>query len=186
MNRRALAGLVALLGLAGCAFSSAAPLFDAREAQEPIPDGAVYLWSEQPAGSDFLVRFTHVGQIYELTSLADPADDPMRGLLFIPVPETPEEDFIVQAQLKPDETAAVYAFMWRVGEGWRVLAAPPAEAAQSGLCKPKQMGECAFARPADVRAYYRDRVYGPHVAGMAEPEDYIDLTPSGAAETGTR
>ncbi len=188
MKKRALALLMAYLALAACAFSSEAPLFAESESAAPIADGAVFDWRENPEGESVVVSFHRVGAGYELRPVSKPDEEPMRGILFIPVTQTPVEDFIVQIQFKPDETAATYAFLWRVGDRYRMIVAPPDELeanASSPFCKQRQMGECGFVAAADVRAYYERVLYPVFVTGAATPENFLELTPTPAPHGGS-
>ena len=93
---RLLAFAAALL-LAACAFSSEAPLLAPRDAVFPFADGARFTWRETgPSAHERVVTFHRAGDTYSLT--ADDEKEPLKGLLFAPIPSTREEDYVVQMQ----------------------------------------------------------------------------------------
>jgi hypothetical protein len=131
------------------------------------------------------VIYRRAGQGYQVFPVDD--DDRPIDVLFVAVSETPEEDYIAQAALFEDEQVRTYAFMWRVDDGYRVVAAPRVvegeargDAALARYCSARINGECRFDRAADVVAFYREAIYPALVAGGRTPVDYIDQVPAGS------
>src|SRR5512134_3213579 len=102
--------LLALVALSSCTFSSEAAFFRDADAAFPIADGARFVW-QAPEDDALDVTFQRHGAAYEVTERNHP-DEPMTGVLLIAVPETPEDDYIVQWQAEPGDTSRAYAFMW--------------------------------------------------------------------------
>jgi hypothetical protein len=174
-------GLIAALFLGACVYGSETPLFDESDAVPLFDDGQVVGWREGPSGDAFDVRFDRNGRGYRLSRIGD-LDAPM-DLLFVAIHETPADDYIAQLRLGRDGSSGVaYGFMWREGDGYRVLAdpravdedGPPPEAAR--YCREiGSSGECGFDRVADATGYYRAMLYDRFVVGGAEPMSYLDL-----------
>ncbi|MGE0830445.1 MAG: hypothetical protein AB7O04_13990 [Hyphomonadaceae bacterium] len=171
---------IALLTSA-CTFSAERPLFSASDAAYPIADGArmemreaAHLESEP---TRIIVRRAAEGG-YEFVS-ADPADDrEAMHVLFVAVPETPAEDYIIQARLDPGEAGVAFAFAWRTPNGFRVLTDPDELDAIERLdprCERLAYGECRLATPEAVRAIARDLVAPAFIEGGRVSESAIDL-----------
>lgn len=182
---RALA-LAAALTLGACAFSSERAFFSERDAATPIADGARFTWREGPgAAAPMIVRYSRRGRTYDLTR-EDDTDPPMR-VLFVAVRDTPEEDYIAQVAVNSEENGRLYAFMWREGEGYRLLLDPrgveegsPARAGLT-LCSARPNGECQFRSRAALRDFYRRHIYPIYVVRDATPARYVDQGPVNAA-----
>jgi hypothetical protein len=183
--KRAAAALAAALVVAACAFSSERALFRVRDAATPIADGARFYWRENGRIEEARqVVYRRTGRNYEVLPVEE--EDRPIGVLFIAVPDTPEEDYVVQAALFEDEEVRAYAFMWRMGESYRVVAAPrvvegdgQGEAALARYCAARINSECRFDRAADVVAFYREAIYPAFVTSGRTPPDYVDQTPAG-------
>jgi hypothetical protein len=175
------AGLAALVLLSACAFSSERAFFNAADASQPIADGARYLW-QAPGDEAMDVTFHLRGAEYELTE-RNHADDTLAGLLFIDVPETPADDYVVQWQQEQGSDVRIYAFMLANGAGYRIYSSPslfdapdgskPAEA----YCQPMAYGECRFSTRERLLAFYQNVVYPALAAGAVTSDDYLELTP---------
>lgn len=175
---RAALALAAALLLAACAFWSERPLFEPHEAAAPFADGARFTWiPEREQGREEVV-YRRVGAEYEIAQI-DHADDPPIRALFIAVPSTPEDDYIVQAKLGYSEDTRAIAFMWPIEGGHRFIVAPRALGSISrerldALCRPQPSGECRFESREQVLAVYEEIIYPLFVASEATPADYID------------
>jgi hypothetical protein len=177
--------LAAALLLSACAFSSPEPFFHARDGALPIADGARFAWVEE--GSEARsITFRRRGRTYDVIGFGD--ERPMEGALFVAIPETREEDYVVQVRLMPDETAAVYAFVWRTDDGFRLMtnvrafSDPPPQQAFDELCQMKQYYECEFRSRGDLLRFYRAHVHPAFVrAGTQTPVRYAELRPENAA-----
>lgn len=170
--------------LVACAFWSERPLFAASEAAHPFADGARFIWREHDSDERFVIVYTRSGAGYILQDESAPDERPIEMML-VPVPETPEQDFIAQVTLPNADTARAYAFLWPVGEGYRVFAAPTAldelaeaEATLARYCTQRPQGECKVDTREGVLAIYRDVIYPRYVAGGATPSDYMDMVPA--------
>jgi hypothetical protein len=180
--------VVSALALASCAFSSEQALFADNEGAAPIADGAMYDWKpSNEADEDFVVRFTRVGSGYELRPVGQNGERPMQ-VLFVDVPETPENDYIAQVIIDADRPEAfAYAYLWPTGaDGYRVFAQPSAFGEDGalyrveGYCTPASYSACTFTRADDVRRYYRDVLYPAFRSGHI-PASYLTLTPAAGA-----
>jgi hypothetical protein len=181
--KRAASALVVALLLGACVFSSETAFFAEDEALAPFADGARYIWIEN--GSEEtrqVVSYRRAGGAYEIGW--EDEDDRLHAL-FIGVPETAEEDYIVQVRIDEGERATAYAFMWRTQAGYRAITSPrvfepgsEGEAVADRLCERVGMGECRFASAEAVREFYHTAVYPAFVLGGQTPANYIDqLTP---------
>ncbi len=183
---RALFAICAALLLASCAFTSESPFFTVADAAYPFADGARLIWREQPSGEEeAVITFAREGGAYAIHS--DAEDEPMRDVLVVPIAETAEEDYIVQIR---QEGAAMYAFLWRTREGYRLFADPGEfsmeEAGARRLaryCALAQYHECRFGSSASLRRLYRALVWKRFVRGAEAPGSYIELLPMSAVET---
>ena len=107
-------------------------------------------------------------------------------LIFIAVPSTPEEDYIVQ---QSDDRSVLYAFLWRQGSGYRLFLtdARMKEGEQPLFCASWAWGICSFSSRDDMLAYYEFLVYPAFVHGDQTPAFYLDLMPpADAAPAPTR
>lgn len=188
--RTALAVCAALL-LSACAFASERPLFDENEAVSPFADGARFIWLEDGEGDGQTVVYHRIGRAYDVAPKRG-GETPLR-VIFIDVPDTPEEDYVAQVRLRADEPMRAYAFLWRTEQGWRIVAAPgafaedsPAQALMRTLCAARPNNECHFARREDVLTFYHDAVHPIFVAGDARPEDFMDQIPADGAAPRTK
>lgn len=176
-------GLLCAAALASCAFGSESALFAERDATAAFADGALYkLESNEEPESFEIIRFGQVGSAYDLRSAADADETPARTL-FITLPETPEDDYIVQIRLTDDTDAVAYGFAWPIGQGaYRVHIAPaafdasgeqpPAEA----YCARMSTYGCVFAEAQAVRRYYLEVLYPAFSTGHV-PARYLQMTP---------
>lgn len=178
---RAALAVAALLALSGCAFYANQALFPVNEASAPFADGAHFSWLENGRARE-TVAYRRVGDGYEVRQISG-EDAPMR-VEFIPVRQTPDEDYVVQVAMDRTGDGRLYAFMWRTNEGFRIVAAPAVaeESALARYCATRPNGECGFARREDLLAFYRAAIYPAFVAGGTTPADYVDQVPV-AAET---
>lgn len=185
-----IAGLVVACALGACAFSSQDALFDDSDAAQPIADGARFAWIA-PNEAPMDVTFRREGATYAITQSAH-ADEPMTGVLLVPVPETPQADYIVQWRDENDREGRVYAFMWPVEDGYRVYADPDAFEDQNdgpkradAFCVRRAYGECMFTSRSNLLAYYQAIVYPALSSGAVSAENALVLTPlTGAAQPG--
>jgi hypothetical protein len=176
------AGLVAILMLSACAFSSEGAFFSDPDAAQPVADGTRFVW-QAPDDEAMDVTFHRNGAAYDLIERNHP-DEPMTGVLLVAVPETSEDDYIVQWNPDPGQDARTYAFMWPVGDGYRVFSNPSAfadveaEKPQAAFCEERAYGECAFATRERLLAYYHGVVY-PALAARGETlEGSLEMTPA--------
>lgn len=177
--------LIAAFALASCAFGSERPLFSSVDAVFPFADGALYDWRPHPADEEFVVRFRRVGDRYELVRLDEAEEEPMR-VLFAPIAQTREDDYVAQLNLhrQPDNDAAAYAFLWPLGEGrYRVFFEPGALDGSRDLpsdadryCTPAQYNGCTFQSAEAVRDYYLNVLYPAFSSGQI-PARYLSITP---------
>lgn len=181
---RAVVGLCAALLVAACAFWSERPLFADAEAAHPFADGARFVWRESGSQQQQSIVFTRAGAGYVLQDENAPDEQPIQ-MMFIPVPATPEDDFIAQVKLPNAEGARAYAFVWPHGQGYRLFAAPSALDALSAAepvlvrhCAARPQGECQVASREGVLAIYAEAVYPAFVTGAAAPRAYIELIPA--------
>jgi hypothetical protein len=171
------------LAIGACAFSSDAPLFAAGEAAFPIADGARYDWVEPfPSGERFDVIFRRVEGGYEMIE-AEHADEPMR-VRFVAIAETPEDDYVVQADLSPDSDGYAYAYAWRADEVFRIVADPgtvepgPKRIQNvDAYCEWLSYSECKLESADEVLAVYRAVIYPRFVTGGDLPGRYTELVP---------
>lgn len=170
--------LCAALTLAACSFYSDAPLFEDREAAAPFADGAQYLWRENGRqDGEQRVIYRRVGVRYEVSS-ADAEERPITAL-FVAIPQTPEEDYIVQVQLEGGEPGRAYVFLWRIEGGYRFISAPgallaEAEPTLAALCRQRRNDECELASARDAVALYQSAVYSTFVTGGVTPSNFVD------------
>lgn len=176
------AGLMAALALSACAFSSERPLFADGEGAQPIADGARFIWqAENDAPME--VAFRRDGAAYTVTERAHP-DEPMTGVLLVEVPETPQDDYIVQWRDENAREGRVYAFMWPAGGGYRVYSDPDAFEGEGdgpkpadAFCVRRAYGECVFTSRSNLLAYYQAIAYPALVSGRIAPDGALILTP---------
>ncbi len=177
-----LAVLLTAFALSACAFSSEEPFFADSDAATPFAEGARYLW-QAPNDPSYDVTFHRDGVRYTVTE-ASHQDRPMTGVLFVAIPETPENDYIVQWRQETDVAGRVYAFVWPVGDGFKVYAAPTAfggegvgERADDAFCTRGAYGECVFRARSNLLAYYQRIAYPALRSGNVAPESALDVTP---------
>lgn len=170
--------------VAACAFWSERPLFAGSEAVHPFADGARFIWREHGSEERIPLTFTRNGDGYTLQDERAPDERPIEMML-VAVPETPEQDFIAQVTLPNGDTSRAYAYLWPVGGGYRVFAAPnaldqlaAAEATLAAHCIQRPQGECKIETREGVLAIYRGVIYPRFVAGGAAPSDYMDMVPA--------
>jgi hypothetical protein len=174
------AGFAALLVLSACAFSSERAFFSAADASQPIADGALYVW-QAPGDEAMQVTFRLRGAEYEITERTH--EDALAGVVFIDVPETPGNDYIVQWQQERGSDVRIYAFMWPNGAGYRIYSSPSAFDAPDGskpaqaYCQPMAYGECRFSTRERLLSFYQNVVYPALAAGAVTSDDYLELTP---------
>jgi hypothetical protein len=175
--------LIALVLLAGCAFGAETGLFNVRDAAQPFADGAHMRWIDSSEPEQQEVVFTRQSDgTYTLADANDP-DEPIRGVLFVAIEDTPEEDYVVQFRLSTNEPAVVIAFLWRTGDRFRVVYSPGGLVAGDDLsaadpyCQWQTFQGCNIARRDDVFAVYRALIYPNFVAGDRTPESYLELAP---------
>lgn len=177
-------GLAAALLLGACAFWSESAFFSDSEAEQPFANGARFVWREDGGGESQTIVFTRAGAGYTLQEIAEPDEKPI-AMLLIPLPDTPEQDFIAQVTLPNAGETRAYAFLWQVGAGYRMIAAPgaldemaSAEPVLVAHCTARPQGECQLGSREGVLAIYRDVIYRRFVTGGAAPSDYMELTPA--------
>lgn len=182
MNNRAAFAASAMLALAACAFSSEQPFFTPSDAAQPFSEGR-YTLREDGGGTQALL-FRRANGGYRLRPVNEP-DSAWMPVLFVPVRQTPEDDYIVQVQLRTDENARAYAFMWPAGRGYRLITLPSeledqpgGEHALTARCASRPNGECQVAKREDLLALYNEIVYPAFVIGGQTPDDYMDLSPA--------
>ncbi|MBL8552038.1 MAG: hypothetical protein JNJ73_18775 [Hyphomonadaceae bacterium] len=175
--------------VSACAFSSEAPLFSGREAALPIRDGAQFAWIEGENRSEQRsLMFRREGRGYVVVPVGRGEDKPMHAM-FVAIRGTREEDYVVQTQF--DDDAVAYAFLWRRGDGYRMIVNLGAFGDKTpdvaGLCEPKSYGECAFTSREAIVRFYRAYVLPAFVRGGAAPAEYMELQPENeAARRGRR
>lgn len=184
MRGRTLLGLTAALFLAACAFWSDRAFFSDGEAAQPFANGARFVWREDGSEESQTIVFTRAGAGYALQDVAEPDEKPIEMML-VALPETPEQDFIAQVTLPNAGDTRAYAFLWRAGNGYRMIAAPraldelaSAEPVLVAHCTARPQGECRVGSREGLLAIYRDVIYPRFVTGGAAPSDYMELTPA--------
>lgn len=175
--------LIALLTLAGCAFGAERELFDGSDAVRPIADGARVLWIQSGTADRMEVSFHHEADgRYRIENLGED-DDTMHSALFVPIGDTPEEDYVVQLRLNPAEDAVTFTYMWRQAEGYRTVSIPgglfPDDnlSAADPYCQWQTYQGCKITTRENVFAVYRALIYPAFVTGGQTPESYLDLMP---------
>lgn len=171
----------ALVFLSACAFGSDTALFNSSDAARPFANDARFIWDESDDSAQrFPVVFTlEADGRYTLNSPSN--DEPMHGLLFVAVNDTPEEDYVAQFRPRSDEPAVLFAFLWRTSAGYRVVVDPGRLTADDNLsagdayCEWGSMQSCGLSRREDVLGIYRALVYPRFVVGGEAPESYLDL-----------
>jgi hypothetical protein len=127
------------------------------DASQPIADGAQYLW-QAPGDQALQVTFHLRGAEYEAIERRG-HDEPLVGVMFVAVPETPENDYVVQWQHEQGSEVRVYALMWPNGDGYRIYSTPSVFDAPDGskpmeaYCQPMAYGECRFATREQLLAF---------------------------------
>lgn len=180
--------LLTALALSACSFSSEQALFNDSDAAQPFADGARFTW-RAPDDPPMTVTFQREGAGYTVTE-ASHTDRPMTGVLLVPIPETSQEDYVVQWTPEDGEPGRTYAFMVRVPDGYRVFSGPgsfedsgdgpkPADA----FCERRAYGECVFDSRTDLLAYYQAIAYPALRENAATIEDALALTPLPDAAT---
>jgi hypothetical protein len=180
-------GIVVALALivSGCAFSSEHPLFADSDAELLFGETQTLSWHDRSEREVFNMRFDRVGQAYNMNRVDEPDERPLQAT-FIPIADTPEQDYVAQVRLNSSSGAegVAYAFIWREGDGYRVFADPMGFSAErqapegsAQFCSPMRQGECQFASRADVLGYYKQMIYPRFVHAHATPASYIDLGP---------
>lgn len=171
--------LCAALTLAACSFYSDVPLFEDREASAPFADGAEFLWREngRSGENEQQVVYRQMGASYEIHTAAG-NERPITAL-FIAVPQTPEDDYVVQVQPGADEPGRAYVFLWRIEGGYRFISAPgallaEAEPTLAALCRQRRNGECELVSSRDALALYERAVYPTFVTGGVTPSNFVD------------
>lgn len=178
--------LLALLALASCAFGSEWEFFAAADGVQPFEDGARWMWVESEDSGDRLDLVFERGDDGRYTVAPTSGQEPIRGVLFVPITVTPEEDYVIQVRLKTDDDGAVYAFLWRTNAGYRLVADPGRLTANDDLsaadayCVWQTYQSCDIGRRENVFAVYQALIYSRFVVGGETPESYVDLLPSGA------
>lgn len=171
------------LVVSGCAFSSEHPLFADADGEALFGETQTLSWHDRSEGDAFNIRFDRRGEGYIMNRVDEPDERPLRAI-FVPIPDTPEQDYVAQVRLgsPSDSDGVAYAFLWREGDGYRVFADPlgfdgdrQAPAASSQFCHPMPQGECQFASRADLLGYYKQMIYPRFVHAHATPASYIDL-----------
>jgi hypothetical protein len=180
---------IALVLLAGCAFGADTALFTVRDAAQPFADGVRMRWidSSEPGQRMEVVFDRQPNGAYTITELSDD-EQPIRDVLFVPIADTPEEDYVAQLRLNTDADSVAFAYLWRNGEGYRAVYTPGSLFADDNLsaadpyCQWQSYQGCSIARREDVFAVYRALIYPNFVADPRDPENYLDLVPlDGAA-----
>lgn len=169
-------GLYLALALGACAFSSAYPFFEEGEGVAALGEGGAYVLFESGERKD--VFYQRAGAGYELASTVK-GDAPLH-VVFVPLEDTPQEDYVLQITPSPGEDARAYAFMWRADAEWIIATAPNVFAADSAgrallteFCAERPHGECQFSRREDLLAFYHRAIWPAFVSGGVRPEHYI-------------
>jgi len=180
-------GLIVLTLLGACAFSSEREFFTTRDGVQPFADGAHWIWAESgDSGERFELTFD-LDDDGRYTVAPRSGQEPIPGVLFVPLSETPEEDYVVQVRLNQDNDAVLYAFLWRTGSGYRLVVDPGRLTADDDLsaadpyCEWQSYQSCSISRREDVFAIYRVLIHSRFVVGGEMPESYVDLLTPGAA-----
>jgi hypothetical protein len=110
-------------------------------------------------------------------------DQPIQGVLFVPIADTPEEDYVVQIRLNAEAEDVTFTYMWLEGAGYRAVSTPGALFADDNLsaadpyCQWQTYQGCSIASRENVFAVYRALIYPAFVTGDRTPEGYIELMP---------
>lgn len=179
---RALAALCFAALTSACVFWSEKPLFDTEDAVALFADGGRFVWTEGGATQSVTYRLTAGARRYSV--LPDDGERPI-DVAFFPIAETPEDDYVAELYLPADEHVPVYAFMWAIDGGYRVVAAPRAlneqgQALRERLCSAGPYGECQLESQDALLSFYREGVYPSFVIGGQTPNDFIDQAPEHA------
>jgi hypothetical protein len=178
---------VALALLGACAFGSERELFTTSDGVQPFEHGARWVWSEsEDSGNRFDLVFERDAN-GRYTIAPTSGQDPIPGVLFVPITGTPEEDYVVQVRLNAENDGAVYAFLWRTDAGYRLVVDPGRLTEDDDLsaadpyCAWQTYQSCGISRREDVFAVYQALIHARFVVGGEAPESYVDLLPPGAA-----
>lgn len=179
------AGVLCALALLGaCAFGSDQELFSVSDAAQPFADGARFTWVESGGERlDVVFRRDADGRY---TIAPTSGEDPLPGVLFVPIASTPEEDYVAQLRFNTDNDGVVYAFLWRTAEGYRVVVDPgqltPDDelSAADPYCTWQTYQGCGLSSREDAFGVYGALIYPRFVVGAQTPEGYIDLLRPGA------
>ena len=156
-------------------------LFDSCEAAAPFRADETVTWTSHGAGGTAEMRFVAIGSC-SLTPGGRPTryDVSIDGnsvpttLEFFAIPETPEDDFVVQSVTPSEDFPFVtYAYLWRAQDGWLIegpLSYDDLPQRQRRFCVPPTFARphpayrfaCNFASARNVVRYYREVVH-PHV-----------------------
>lgn len=177
MSRRALAAILSL-ALGGCVFSSEQPFFREDEGVAALGQGAEYAVFDAPSFENEHVVYRRSGAGYDIV-VSEKGGARMPRVLFVPITDTPQEDYVAQIALDRDDSARAYAFMWRVDSNWHVVIAPSAFPAWSvgaassvDLCPRRDFDECHISRREALLTFYRDDVWPVFVRDGQTPERY--------------
>lgn len=186
---RGVAAVVVAVVIGACTFDSATPFFTEIDGVTPIADGVRYAFLEHKPGAEEneeseipQIVFRRRGGAYALVD--DNPGSASMAAIFVPVPETAEDDYVVQIAIESGEGRA-YAFVWRSGDTYKLILAPGAlddfPAAASALprfCTPGQLRSCAFANRDSLIAFYRNAIYPAFVAPDVDFHGLAYLVPS--------
>lgn len=182
------AGVLVTLALLGaCAFGSEREFFSTRDGVQPFDDGARWIWHEsEESGNRFELVFDRDADGRYSVAPTN-GQDPISGVLFVPITNTPEEDYIAQVRLNAENEGAVYAFLWRTDAGYRLVVDPgrltPDDnlSAADAFCEWQTYQSCGLSDREDVFGVYRSLIHPRFVVGGETPEGYVDLLPPDAA-----
>lgn len=146
------------MSLSACTFTSEEPLFDPQDAVALFPDGAQFEFEVSDFGRPSTLTYERSGTGY-LVSSNEPNDLPLLAQ-FVPVPQTVEDDYIVQAQAA--NGTVFYGFMMRGDEVDLLVAAPSdllPNAGSQGGCAAGSAAPCVFSHRRQLLQFYRRVVH---------------------------
>lgn len=184
--------LAALALLSACAFGSEQELFSAGDGAQPFADGDRWIWQEsEDSGNRFDLVFDRDAN-GRYTVAPTSGQEPIPGVLFVPIASTPEEDYVVQVRLNTEREGAVYAFLWRTADGFRLVVDPGRLTPDDNLsaadpyCEWQSYQGCGLSSREDVFGVYSALIHPRFVVGGETPESYVDLLPPDAAAPPTK
>jgi hypothetical protein len=180
---RALAAMLAALFLAGCFYSTKA-LFGDNDAVIPIRDGAIYeLRSPEKDAPPQRVRFTRVGNSYEMSYIGASKAPPWR-VTFASIIQTHDDDYIAQISVGAASGGFFYWFLWPLGDDRYLIVEQSERFDEAGKQTFDRCAEliagCEFDSAEQLREHYLDLLH-PILSSGRRLATYTEMIPVEAA-----